>query len=231
MTKGLGIARSAWSRSTRRGVRVLALLNALLSSPPFVKHPYLWPTAPPLQSHDGVSPGGGDPIILQQRRARPTRDVCARGPACPWAHSGVPIPDGLPMVPGSAGLHVCATCDILSKHVDGAARAQEPPSGRRRAGIREEPSARRRSRSRSQSPREAPEVTVARGVPRKNGDATWQATVHVPRWTGRELAVRAPSRVTAAEARDDGHALRDAFVEGGYDACRELQTQLRRARE
>lgn len=78
------------------------------------------------------------------------------------------------------------------------------------------------------------ETEVVKGVPRTNGDATWQAQVYVPRPGAHHnpggkvatLCVRGPSRADENDAIQDTKKLVEAYREGGVQAARKMRTTL-----
>lgn len=75
---------------------------------------------------------------------------------------------------------------------------------------------------------------VVAGVPRVNGDLTWQAQIYVPRGglthrPGQKpvtLCIRGPSRHDKGDAESDGDKLLQAYKEGGVKEVRKVRSVL-----
>mmetsp|Transcript_45125 Transcript_45125/g.104335 ORF Transcript_45125/g.104335 Transcript_45125/m.104335 type:complete len:203 (+) Transcript_45125:40-648(+) len=75
---------------------------------------------------------------------------------------------------------------------------------------------------------------IVDGVPRVNGDLTWQAQIYVPRpgvvyRPGQKpvtLCIRGPSRPSKEDAQDDARKLEGAFKDGGIKEVRRLRSVL-----
>lgn len=75
---------------------------------------------------------------------------------------------------------------------------------------------------------------IVDGVPRSNGDLTWQAQIYVPRAgvayrPGQKpimLCVRGPSRPSKEDVEDDARKLEAAFKEGGISKVRKIRSVL-----
>mmetsp|Transcript_80693 Transcript_80693/g.248869 ORF Transcript_80693/g.248869 Transcript_80693/m.248869 type:complete len:195 (+) Transcript_80693:102-686(+) len=85
------------------------------------------------------------------------------------------------------------------------------------------------------APGEGEAVTeIVDGVPRVNGDLTWQAQIYVPRpgvvyRPGQKpvkLCIRGPSRPSKEDAQDDAKKLESAFKDGGIKEVRRLRSIL-----
>jgi len=82
----------------------------------------------------------------------------------------------------------------------------------------------------------APEATseVVDGVPRANGDVTWQAQIYVPRpgvvhRPGQKpvfICIRGPSRPDRRDAEEDESKFMSAFREGGVREVRKVRSGL-----
>lgn len=72
------------------------------------------------------------------------------------------------------------------------------------------------------------------GVPRVNGDVTWQAQIYVPRpgvahRPGQKpvtLCIRGPSRPEKVDAEDDARRLESAWKDGGIQSVRKARSIL-----
>jgi hypothetical protein len=93
-----------------------------------------------------------------------------------------------------------------------------------------------RSRSRDGAEKAAkdsgkPRIEIEDGKPKNNGDKTFQCCIFLKKsngyGVGREITVRAPLREDRDEADKDGDDLLDAYEEGGYEAVRKLQRELK----
>lgn len=77
---------------------------------------------------------------------------------------------------------------------------------------------------------------IVDGVPRVNGDLTYQAQIYVPRDRGVHVlgpgqkpptvCIRGPSRVDRGDAEEDGEKLLKAFKKGGIGEVRKLRSVL-----
>mmetsp|Transcript_73077 Transcript_73077/g.144916 ORF Transcript_73077/g.144916 Transcript_73077/m.144916 type:complete len:222 (+) Transcript_73077:58-723(+) len=77
-------------------------------------------------------------------------------------------------------------------------------------------------------------LEIVEGVPRVNGDPTWQAQIYVPRQGVSfrpsqkpvTLCIRGPSRPCKEDVEDDGRKLEAAFKEGGISRVRKVRSIL-----
>jgi len=80
----------------------------------------------------------------------------------------------------------------------------------------------------------APVTEIVDGVPRVNGDLTWQAQIYVPRpgvvhRPGQKpvtVCIRGPSRPSKKDAEDDAKRLENAYSDGGIKEVRKLRSHL-----